>query len=128
MNLAFLIRGLLIGLSVAAVVGPICILCIQRTMHNGFLYGLFTGLGAATADAIYGSAAAFGLTVVTTLLVHWQSWIHLSGGLFLIYLGVRTLFRKPTERAAQAHGGSHTRAYASTLLLTLTNPQTILSF
>jgi threonine/homoserine/homoserine lactone efflux protein len=128
MNIAFLIRGLLIGLAVAAVVGPICILCIQRTMHNGFLYGLVTGLGAATADAIYGSIAAFGLTVVTTILVHLQVWIHLLGGLFLIYLGVRTLFRRPAEKAAQAHGGSLARAYTFTLLLTLTNPQTILSF
>ena len=128
MNIDFLVRGLIIGLSVAAVVGPIGILCIQRTMHNGFLHGLVTGLGAATADAIYGSMAAFGLTVVTTILVHLQAWIHLLGGLFLIYLGMRTLFKRPAERAAQARGGSHATTYASTLLLTLTNPQTILSF
>lgn len=128
MNMIFLLRGLLIGLAIAAIVGPICILCIQRTMNHGFRYGLVTGLGAATADAIYGSIAAFGLTVVTTLLVHLQVWIHLSGGLFLVYLGVRTLFRKPAEKATQAQNGSHTKAYISTLLLTLTNPQTILSF
>jgi threonine/homoserine/homoserine lactone efflux protein len=97
-------------------------------MQNGFLYGLVTGLGVATADAIYGSMAAFGLTVVTTILVHLQIWIHLLGGLFLIYLGVRTLFRRPAEKAAQVGGGSHARAYLSIVLLTLTNPQTILSF
>jgi threonine/homoserine/homoserine lactone efflux protein len=128
MSIDFLLRGLIMGFSVAAVVGPIAILCIQRTMHDGFLYGLVTGLGAATADAIYGSIAAFGLTVVTSMLVHFQSWIHLIGGLFLIYLGARTLFAKPAEKAAQAKGDNHARAYASTLLLTLTNPQTILSF
>ncbi len=127
-NTALLIQGLLMGFSVAAVVGPIGILCIQRTMSHGFRYGLVTGLGAATADALYGSIAAFGLTVVTTMLVHLQAWIHLLGGLFLIYLGARTLSRKPAEKAAQARGGSHARAYTSTLLLTLTNPQTILSF
>jgi len=60
MNTALLIQGLLMGFSVAAVVGPIGILCIQRTMHNGFRYGLVTGLGAATADALYGSISAFG--------------------------------------------------------------------
>jgi len=128
MHITFLLQGLLIGLSVAAVVGPIAILCIQRTIHNGFLYGLVTGMGAATADAIYGSLAAFSVTVIATVLVQWQVWIHLSGGLFLIYLGVRTFFKKPADKAAQAYGGTYARVYISTLLLTLTNPQTILSF
>jgi threonine/homoserine/homoserine lactone efflux protein len=128
MNIAFSLQGLVMGFSVAAVVGPIGVLCIQRTMHDSFLYGLVTGLGAATADAIYGSTAAFGLTVVTTTLVHLQVWIHLLGGFFLIYLGVRTLLRRPAEKAAQVRGRSYIGAYISTLLLTLTNPQTILSF
>ena len=128
MKIDFLLRGLIMGFSVAAIVGPIGILCIQRTMHHGFLYGLITGLGAATADAMYGSIAAFSLTVVTMMLVRLQGWIHLLGGLFLLYLGIKTIFRKPAEKAAQVRGDNHARAYASTLLLTLTNPQTILSF
>ncbi len=128
MDTSFFVRGLLIGFTIAAIVGPIGLLCIQRTLHKGFLYGLVTGLGAATADAMYGSIAAFGLTMLTAFLVSEQAWIHLIGGLFLVYLGVRTVFTRPTERVAKAEANNFLGAYASTLLLTLTNPQTILSF
>ena len=128
MDPTFIVRGFLIGFSVAAVVGPIGVLCIQRTARKGFLYGLVTGLGAATADAMYGGIAGFGLTVMATFLVSQQGWIHIIGGLFLVYLGIKTVFTRPAERAATARADNFLGAYASTLLLTLTNPQTILSF
>jgi threonine/homoserine/homoserine lactone efflux protein len=128
MDPTFIVRGFLIGFSVAAVVGPIGVLCIQRTARKGFLYGLVTGLGAATADAMYGGIAGFGLTVMATFLVSQQGWIHIIGGLFLVYLGIKTVFTRPAERAASARADNFLGAYASTLLLTLTNPQTILSF
>ncbi len=89
MDLSFFVRGLLIGFSIAATVGPMCILCIQRTLHKGQIYGLVSGLGIATADAVYGSIAAFGLTLITNFLVNQQGWVRLIGGLFLIYLGLK---------------------------------------
>lgn len=128
MNIGLFFRGLVIGFSIAAVVGPIGMLCIQRTLHNGFLYGLVTGLGAATADGLYGSVAGFGLTAIATFLVAQLLWIRLIGGLFLVYLGIRTMLTKPAERAANAQAHTFFGAYLSTLLLTLTNPLTILSF
>ena len=128
MGTSFFVRGLLIGLSIAAAVGPMSILCIQRTLHKGQRYGLISGLGIATADALYGCIAAFGLTLVSNFLINQQFWIRLLGGLFLVYLGVRTLLSKPAERAATANASSFMSAYISTLLLTLTNPTTILSF
>ena len=130
MDLSFFIRGLLIGLSIAATVGPMSILCIQRTLNRGQLYGLVSGLGIATADGAYGSIAAFGLTLITNFLIHEQIWIRLIGGLFLMYLGVKTIFSKPPQRAAvlNTKTNSYLGAYASTFLLTLTNPLTILSF
>src|SRR5229473_3556369 len=128
MDLSFFVRGLLIGFSIAATVGPMCILCIQRTLHKGQLYGLVSGLGIATADAVYGSIAAFGLTLITNFLVNQQGWVRLIGGLFLIYLGLKTVIAKPAERAATAKANGYFGAYASTFLLTLTNPMTILSF
>lgn len=131
MDISFLVRGLLIGLSVAAVVGPMSVLCMQRTMRRGFLYGLFSGLGIATADACYGCIAAFGLTVIATFLVHEQVWIRLVGGLFLLYLGIRSLLSRPAKQAAETKGVyamNFLSAYLSTFLLTLTNPLTILSF
>lgn len=128
METSFLVRGLLIGFSIAAVVGPIGLLCIQRTLQHGFLPGLLTGLGAATADATYGSVAASGLTVVSRFLVGQQLWIRLVGGLFLVYLGVRVILTRPAAQAASAKGHHLPGIYLSTLLLTLTNPLTILSF
>jgi threonine/homoserine/homoserine lactone efflux protein len=128
MDTGFFLRGLAIGFSIAAVVGPIGMLCIQRTLHNGFFYGLVSGLGAATADGIYGSIAAFGLTVISTLLLNQQNWIRLIGGLFLGYLGIKAILTRPVQRIAPATSRSFPGAYASTLLLTLTNPLTILSF
>ena len=128
MNGGFYLRGLILGFSIAATVGPMCILCIQRTFQKGYLYGLVSGMGIATADGIYGSVAAFGLTAITSFLVSEQKWIRLIGGIFLIYLGIRTILAKPAEKAASAQAHNFTGAYVSTLLLTLTNPLTILSF
>ena len=126
--MSFFVRGLLIGISIAAVVGPMSILCMQRTLIFGQRYGLISGLGIATADAVYGSIAAFGVTVIAGFLVSQQVWIRLIGGLFLVYLGIKIVLTRPAERAAAAEANSFFGAYASTLLLTLTNPLTILSF
>ncbi len=124
------LKGLLLGFSIAAPVGPIGVLCIRQTLQNGRRHGLAAGLGAATADAFYGGAAAFGLTLVMQALTGMQFWLRLGGGLFLLYLGVK-FFLKPVEiwdgRAAAAPGGL-AAVYFSTFLLTLSNPATILSF
>src|SRR5690349_2474317 len=128
MPISFLIKGVIIGFSIAAPVGPIGVLCIRRSLADGRQMGLVTGLGAATADAAYGCVAAFGLTAISGFLVNQRVWLGLVGGAFLCYLGIRTFMSKPSEKAAQASGVGLISAYASTLFLTLTNPMTILSF
>ena len=123
-------QGVLIGFSIAAPVGPIGVLCIRRTLAEGRLTGFLSGAGAATADAVYGAVAAFGLAALSDLLLQQQIVLRLVGGLFLLYLGLRTLLSKPVVTAARAsvNTASLAAAYLSTLLLTLTNPMTILSF
>ena len=128
MTLSFLLRGLLIGFSIAAPVGPIGVLCIRRTLAHGRTAGFVSGLGAATADALYGGVAGFGLTAVSGVLVDQQVWLRLVGVAFLIYLGIRTFVARPADRPAAATGSGLIGAYGSTLILTLTNPMTILSF
>jgi threonine/homoserine/homoserine lactone efflux protein len=128
MDTSLLLQGLIIGFSIAAPVGPIGVLCIRRTLAQGRAAGLVSGLGAATADALYGCIAGFGLTFISGLLISQQGWLKLLGGAFLCYLGIRTLLSQPAERAAAAGGMGLAGAYASTFLLTLTNPTTILSF
>jgi threonine/homoserine/homoserine lactone efflux protein len=128
MDIRFLLRGFLIGFSIAAPVGPIGVLCIRRTLAGGRSSGLVSGLGAATADAIYGCIAGFGLTFISNILIHQQSWLRLIGGGFLCYLGLKTFLARPAEQVALAGGNGLVGAYASTFFLTLTNPMTILSF
>ncbi len=128
MDINFFLRGLIIGFSIAAPVGPIGVLCIRRTLAQGHVFGFVSGLGAAMADAIYGCIAGLGLTFISSLLIHQQIWLRLIGGAFLCYLGVKTFMSLPAEQAAKAKGNSLVGAYASTFLLTLTNPMTMLSF
>jgi threonine/homoserine/homoserine lactone efflux protein len=128
MDFSLLLRGFILGFAIAAPVGPIGLLCIQRTLNQGQLVGLASGLGAATADAFYGAVAAFGLTLVSTFLIEQQFWLALVGGLFLCYLGVRTFLAGPAERAAGSEATGIAGAYGSTFLLTITNPMTILAF
>ncbi len=128
MESIFLLRGLIIGFSIAAPVGPIGVLCIRRTLAEGRVVGLISGLGAATADMVYGCIAALGLTVASDFLVAQNVWLRLFGGVFLCYLGVRTFLSKPSELAPSVKAGGLLSSYASTFLLTLSNPMTILSF
>ena len=118
-------------MGIAATVGPIGLLCIQRTINEGRIAGLASGLGAATADALYGVVAAFGLTVISAFLVDQRTALALAGGILLLYFGVRTFLSQPAQVAANVAdytSGSIASAYVSTLLLTLTNPMTILLF
>ncbi len=122
------LRGLLIGFSIAAPVGPIGVLCIRRTLAEGRLAGFLSGMGAASADMFYGAVAAFGLTAIQDVLLGQSNWLRLVGGIFLLYLGVKTFLSKPAEQAARSSRGGLFGAYLSTFFLTITNPITILSF
>jgi threonine/homoserine/homoserine lactone efflux protein len=122
------LQGLLLGFSIAAPVGPIGVLCIRRTMAHGRLSGLLTGLGAATADAAYGSVAAFGLTAAASLLVGQGHWLRPAGAALLAYLGLRTFVARPATEVPATAASGNAHAYLTSLGLTLTNPMTILSF
>jgi len=132
-TLPMFLKGLLIGFAIAVPVGPIGFLCLRRTLVYGRLTGLVSGLGAASADALYGAIAALGLTAIQQFLIRWESWLQLVGGLFLVGLGLKTALSRPTK--ADEAGNmppppqrSLHAAYLSTLALTLTSPATILAF
>jgi threonine/homoserine/homoserine lactone efflux protein len=124
----FFFKGILFGLAIAAPVGPISILCIRRTLAKGRLSGLISGLGAATADTLYGSISAFGITVVANLLTGGHIWLRVCGSLFLLYLGISTFLTKPAEQVSNVNKQGLWKDYGSTLFLTFTNPLTIFSF
>jgi threonine/homoserine/homoserine lactone efflux protein len=132
MDLSLFLRGLLIGLAIAAPVGPIGLLCIRRSLSGGFAPGFFTGLGAAVADGVYGAVAAFGLTAVASFLAAGQGWLRLVGGAALIVLGVSIALKTPPAPRDAAQRGETlaglAAAFGQTFLLTLANPATVLSF
>jgi threonine/homoserine/homoserine lactone efflux protein len=128
LDLSLFVKGIIIGFSIAAPVGPIGVLCIRRTLAEGRISGFMSGMGAATADAMYGCIAGFGVTYISSLLIGQQFWFRLIGGLFLGYLGVRACFSNLSEGPSKTTGRGLAGAYASTLFLTLSNPVTILAF
>ena len=121
------LKGVVLGFSIAAPVGPIGLLCIRRTLERGRMAGFLTGLGAATADTIFALAAAFGLSV-SAAVTSCSSWLHIAAGIFLIALGLKMAADRPAAGAASARGGSPLWWFLSTFLLTLSSPVTILSF
>jgi threonine/homoserine/homoserine lactone efflux protein len=130
MDPALVLRGFILGFTIAAAVGPISLLVIRRTIAQGQLYGLVSGLGVATADATYGALAAFGLAAITDVLVNARVVLGLVGGLFLLWMAWQTMRSSPTEAATPAPTGrrGYAGAYLSILALTMANPMTILSF
>jgi len=124
----YFLRGLIIGFSLAAPVGPIGVLCIRRTLAYGSKRGLIVGLSAATADMLYGIVAAFGVTLVSDFISSEQHWIRLVGGILLIALGYRTIRSHPAEAKSTNGTTKHFRAFISVFLLTLTNPMTMFAF
>src|SRR5450432_3766341 len=127
-GLWLLSKGLMAGLAIAVPVGPVNVLCASRTLSQGRLSGLMSGLGAATADALYGGIAGFSITFLIEFLEREEFWIRVIGGLLLVSIGVM-YFRKPGQAPnPRVKNGSAHSDFSSTLLLTLTNPTTVLSF
>jgi len=122
------LKGVAIGLAIAAPVGPVGVLCVHRTLVRGAIIGLASGLGAAVADAVYGAVAGLGLTSVANFLLDYQTYLRLFGGAFLLVLGLRVLRYPPSATAATDTEGGLLHAFASCFALTLTNPATILAF
>jgi threonine/homoserine/homoserine lactone efflux protein len=127
-GLWLLSKGLMAGLAIAVPVGPVNVLCASRTLSKGRLSGLMSGFGAATADALYGAVAGFSITFLIEFLERQEFWIRVFGGILLVGIGIM-YFRKPAQAPNKEEDDSSVHSdYSSTLLLTLTNPTTILSF
>lgn len=130
--MSLLLKGLIVGFCLAAPVGPIAALCVQRTIAKRWLSGLVSGLGAAVADAVYGAVAAFGATMVSEFLISERTWMQRVGGVILIFMGLRLFLTKPAEEKKTPEGNGNRKGlmgdFLSTLFLTLTNPMTFVAF
>jgi threonine/homoserine/homoserine lactone efflux protein len=128
LNVVWLIlKGLAAGLAIAIPVGPVNVLVASRALTQGRRGALVSGLGAALADTFYGSIAGFSITFIIQFLQREEFWIRVVGGVLLVGIGV-LYFRKPPQQMEEERNGSAHSALVSTLLLTLTNPTTVLSF
>lgn len=128
MWIQFLLQGMIMGLVVAVPVGPLGLLCITRALAQGPTYGLFSGLGVATADALAAGIAALGITLISGFLSEYQLALRLVGGAVLCYLGYTIFTTEPVRQAPIKNVNSLFGAYVTTFFLTLSNPVTILSF
>ena len=129
MLLIFLLKGIAVGIVIAVPVGPVGVMCVRRTIFEGKRAGFVSGLGAATADALFGLIAAFGLTFVSDWLIGYHQWLRIAGGFYLLYVGGSALLAKLEARqSSEPNAESVLRHFLSTFALTLTNPITILAF
>ncbi len=127
MAIYLLLKGVVIGFVVSVPVGPLGLLCLNRALALGPLCGLISGFGIATADALAAGIAAFGISLVSSFLVDHQESLRFFGGLFLCYLGYKIFVTKPGQGSSPNNVNGLFGAYLTTLLLTLSNPVTLLS-
>lgn len=128
MEIPIFFKGIIIGVSVAAPVGPIGLLCIKRSLTHGKYDGLATGLGAAIADAIYSLIAGFGITAVSAFLIDHKFFVQIIAGIFLILVGLAIMGSSQHTSNQVRQGKSFFSTTVKTLILTLTNPVTVLAF
>ena len=129
MELIFFLKGLIIGFAMAVPIGPIGIMCIRKTLAEGHSRGLVIGIGAATADSLYGSIAAFGLTFISDAIASQHFWVRLVGGGLLLFLGIRTFrAKRKKDPIVPFDKKGLLGSYVSAFLLALTNPVTIFAF
>ncbi len=128
MELVFFLKGLIIGFAMAVPIGPVGVLCIRKTLGEGYSRGLIIGLGAATVDSMFGAIAAFGLTFVSDLIASQQLWVRLVGGGLLLFLGIRTFRAKRKDPMLPFNTKGLLGSFLSAFVLALTNPVTIFAF
>ncbi len=128
--LVLILSGILIGVAVAAPIGPVNLICIRRTLKYGMLNGFMSGAGAAVGDGVFAIIAAFGVTAVIAFVSAYSGWLQLVGGLFLLGLGVRTWFDHPhlDDKLPDGSLGALLPVISVTFFLTITNPATMLGF
>ncbi len=131
----FFLKGLLVGIFVSAPMGPVGVLCVQRTVSKGRIKGFFSGLGAATADTFYAFLAAFGISFVSNFLTENQKLFQIIGVSVLLFIGVRMILKNPIKEFRENHKNKHVikkrhlvKDYIAVFFLTISNPLTILFF
>ncbi len=128
-NLHLILTGFGLGLLISAPVGPVNILCIQRTLAKGFWAGFAIGLGAIGADFLISVAAAMGITALSGLMNTYETEIQFIGGFILLIFGIKIFLAHPkfmSEMSESSQIRGHLRGIPQSFLLTITNPGALL--
>lgn len=123
-----LVKGVLLGIAVAAPIGPIGTLCINRTLKRGFWYGVSTGIGAAIGDTVFALAAALGFAAMQDVLQEISLPLKIVGGVLILIMGIGSLKPRPVKRVEKVEASDIARITLSTFFLTITNPATLFGF
>ena len=128
MDPSYFIQGIIIGLTLAVPVGPISLLCIQRTIADGRLHGIISGLGVATADSFYAAITVFGLTVISGLIIAQHNLFRFLAGIILILIGIRVFLSVPAGVSAKSEHETYFKDYLSMVAIAIANPLTLVFF
>jgi threonine/homoserine/homoserine lactone efflux protein len=128
MEVSLFVQGIIIGLTLAVPVGPLALICIQRTVKEGRLHGIFSGIGVATADSFYAAVTFFGLTVISGLIIAQQYLFRFLAGVVLILIGIRVFLSVPSAMSTKTEHETYLKDYLSTVALAIANPLTLVFF
>ena len=126
MDISIVIQGIIVGLILAVPVGPISLMCIQRSLSDGRLHGIVSGFGVATADSFYAAVAFLGLTVISGFILSWQDYFRFFAGLVLVIVGVKIFFTRPGPDGGRSLHGTYMKDYLSMVAIAIANPMTII--
>jgi threonine/homoserine/homoserine lactone efflux protein len=127
-ELSFFIQGIIIGLTLAVPIGPISLLCIQRTIADGRLHGVISGLGVSTADSFYAAITVLGLTVISSLIVTYQYLFRSLAGVILVLIGIRVFMLVPAGVSEKSEHETYFKDYLSMVVIAIANPMTLIFF
>ena len=128
MDVSLFVQGIIIGLTLAVPVGPLALLCIQRTVSEGRLHGIFSGIGVATADSFYAAVTVLGLTVISGLIIAQHYLFRFLAGVVLILIGIRVFLSIPSSISAKTEHETYLKDYLSMVALAIANPLTLVFF
>jgi threonine/homoserine/homoserine lactone efflux protein len=126
MDASLVVQGILIGLILSAPVGPLSLMCIQRSINDGRLHGILSGVGVATADAVYAAVAFLGLTAISGFILSWQDFFRFFAGLVLVIVGIKIFFTRPGTDGDKSPHESYAKDYLSMVAIAIANPLTII--
>jgi threonine/homoserine/homoserine lactone efflux protein len=128
MDFSLFIQGIIIGLTLAVPVGPIALICIQRTVTDGRFHGIFSGIGVATADSFYAAVTVLGLTIISSVIVTNQFLFRFLAGIVLIFVGMRVFMSLPSCVSTKTVHETYFKDYLSMVGIAIANPLTLVFF